>query len=139
MTVNAENLPHDVLCIIFEYYAESDHPSEPLEALLLVCRSWSNAALNHRILWSTFDIEIDIANDPVYWTSCVERRLARCSVDTLIDVEMETSYAMKINKSPPFREACERLLLALTGDSGEIARRWRRFLPNDAFMLSCPN
>ena len=138
MTVTAENLPHDVLCIIFEYYAESDSPSEPLEALLLVCRSWSNAALSHGILWSTFDIEIDTVNDPAYWTSCVKRRLARCSVDTLIDVETQTSYDMKTTESPPFYEACERLLLALTGDSGEIARRWRCFLPNDAFMFLPP-
>jgi hypothetical protein len=138
MTVTAQSLPYDVLCIVFEYYAESDHPSEPLEALLLVCRSWSNTALSHGILWSTFDIEIDAVDDPAYWTSCVKRRLARCSVDTLIDVETQTSYAMKTTKSPLFHEACERLLLALTGDSGEIARRWRRFVPDNAFIFLPP-
>lgn len=138
MTTTAQNLPHDVLCIIFQYYAKDDRPSEPLEALLLVCKSWYNAALSHGILWSILGINIETPEDVEYWTSCVKRRLARCSVDTLIDVEVDSTYTVKRIKTPVFFEACGRLLIALAGDSGEIARRWRRFAPNDAFMFLPP-
>ena len=135
MAAIAQSLPYDIFCLIFEYYAESECYSERLEGLLLVCKSWRDAAQSYGRLWSTFDIQIETLKDSASWTSRFGRRLARCSAGALLNIDINTSYEMKMERSCSFIDACKRLLVTLTGAFGEIAARWRRFFPNDAFRL----
>jgi hypothetical protein len=123
----AGKLPFDILCIIFEQYAKFDDRFTPLETLLLVSKSWHNTALHERRLWSSFEIHIRHIEDLDYWNACVTRRLNRCPPPVLFDIHVciESSYGL------PYTRACDTLLMQLAGESGEVARRWRRFVLND--------
>lgn len=131
----AATLPFDILYNVFNYYAEFDHPSTPLETLLLVCKSWLGAAISHQGLWSTFKIQIQRHQDVKYWESCVKRRLARGSTHTLLDIDISRGISRRIPKDWTISYACNCLLSTLTGPSGEVSLRWRRFVVGYTFMF----
>ncbi|KIM31849.1 hypothetical protein M408DRAFT_21052 [Serendipita vermifera MAFF 305830] len=120
----AQNPPFDVLCTIFEHYAELDRPAVPqrLETFLLVCRTWHGVASQHARIWSTFNLRFKAVKDVLYWASCVPRRLVRYTASALLDIKLATSPdgdVFKVSKT------FERILLALVGDAGVTGQRWR--------------
>lgn len=130
----ASALPFDILYNVFSYCVEFDHPSMPLEALLLVCKSWLDAAIGHNRLWSTFDISITLLQDITYWVSCIKRRLVRGSMQTLLDIEITRGVGGSVQTSTEISSAWESLLNVLTGQSGEVSIRWRRFVIEPIFI-----
>lgn len=70
----ASELPFDVHFQIFEDYLLKEATTHPVETLLLVCKSWAQAALEDARLWSKFAIE---PKDLAFWSSCITRRLGR--------------------------------------------------------------
>jgi hypothetical protein len=54
-----DRLPFDILAEIFDHYGEEESLSYPLETLLLVCRTWNEAASSHRGLWGRIKIELN--------------------------------------------------------------------------------
>lgn len=104
------------------------------ETLLLVSRSWYRAASNHAMLWTNIDMHIESWGEMKYWTSCLARRLLRYSANALLDIGIFMYiYSKDLRGDKEAREASERLLLTLVGESGTIARRWRSFMVDDAF------
>jgi hypothetical protein len=79
-------LPFDVLGLVFSHYAEEENIQHPLETLLLVCRSWSNAALGHRALWRNFRILIGHEPTISIWNARLPLRLARRAPDAPLDI-----------------------------------------------------
>jgi hypothetical protein len=79
-------LSFDVLGLIFSHYTEEENIGYPLETLLLVCRSWSNAALGHRALWN--NLRIIIGHEPTIsmWKARLPLRLARCALHSPLDI-----------------------------------------------------
>jgi hypothetical protein len=120
----ASQLPFDILSQVFEEYLAQETPAYPVETLLRVCRSWSQAALHCARLWSTFNMHCD---DFVYWGRCILRRLLRCPSDRLLDIEMSSE------RSNLFMPGgwTEPVFETLTGPQGSIALRWRKFKVND--------
>ncbi|KIM19818.1 hypothetical protein M408DRAFT_30901 [Serendipita vermifera MAFF 305830] len=125
-------LPLDILFIIFERYLLEETPKYPVETLLLVCKSWTQAAVSLPRLWSTFEMQV---NDFKFWRDCISRRLNRCSGDTLIDIDIRLSASSfqgtveKMETSGLYND----ILALLTGPKGEVARRWRNFIAWDPY------
>jgi hypothetical protein len=118
-------LPFDILCMIFEQYAKFDNRFIPLETLLLVSKCWHNTALRAIRLWSSFEMHIRHIEDLYYWDACIMRRLNRCPPPVLLDICIDIRFNLQDNKG------CDTLLMQLAGKSGEVAKRWRRFVLND--------
>jgi hypothetical protein len=136
----ASELPFDILFQIFVDYAFTETIACPLETILLVCRSWNQAALSHPRLWSSFTIE---CGDLWYWVSCTPRRLSRCPPHCLFDIELDMAGNMIFNgkrsrgNELDFSLHQETILSLLTGPHGELALRWRKLQviePGDRFF-----
>ncbi|KIM19819.1 hypothetical protein M408DRAFT_176593 [Serendipita vermifera MAFF 305830] len=126
----ANCLPSDILYIIFEEYLLKETPKHPVETLLLVCKSWMQAALKLPHLWSTFKMQVDGFK---FWRDCISRRLGRCPGNTLIDIAILLS-ASRYQNAVETMEASglyNEILALLTGPKGEVARRWRSFIAWD--------
>jgi hypothetical protein len=108
-------LPFDILVLIFEQYVSEETPKHPTETLLLVCRSWSRAALDHSPLWCKFNIR---SEDFQYWCTRIPARLKRRSTNTLLDIKITFG---------PSHDMYESVLSLLAGNEGDIARHWRKF------------
>jgi hypothetical protein len=88
---SATNLTFDILGHIFDHYAKTETIAHPLETLLLVSRSWSDAALGHRALWSHLNIHIDVAGrypSPRIWRARLPLRLKRCGDTVPLHVDL---------------------------------------------------
>jgi hypothetical protein len=145
-----DKLPIEILWKIFETYSVRDSIDNPLEKLLCICKSWSNAARRHQAIWSYFTICISEDRDIRFWSSRVTDRLAICGEDTLLDIEFECYLGpIGTNKN----ETKARILgisSSLIGRDGSFVKRWRRLcfrdLPfeirtlwNGALALPTPN
>ncbi|KIM27817.1 hypothetical protein M408DRAFT_24184 [Serendipita vermifera MAFF 305830] len=134
----AHKLPFDVLAQIFENYLLEETAMHPIETLLLVCRSWLQAALDVTCLWSTFRI----VDDPSFWASCIPRRLARSPKDALLNVHIQVIHMGRPHSQQILDEnrrndtAYLSILCSLTGLHGEVARRWRIFTFIDPYNES---
>jgi hypothetical protein len=53
-------LSFDIPGCAFDYYAEEETIYYPIETLLLVCREWRDAALDHRTLWFHLNVHISL-------------------------------------------------------------------------------
>ena len=135
----AANVPFDVLCHIFDYYAQAETLDHPLETLLLVCKSWSNAARDNSHLWSKISIVFQDLVDLKKWNSLVPRRLGRCPPDVLFDIQiMDTGdgsrgYLQELRHVVVY----DKILLSLVGRNGELARRWRTFKASSELNHKC--
>ncbi|KIM27819.1 hypothetical protein M408DRAFT_329763 [Serendipita vermifera MAFF 305830] len=112
---------------------------------MLVCKSWSQAALDTTQLWSTFKI----LNDFDFWVACIPRRLARTRKDGLLDIHIWVGRPPCLSQEEPdesrlkgtpdvaeLRIAYNSILRSLTGIHGEVARRWRIFRVVDYYAGS---
>jgi F-box-like len=89
-TANNERLPYEILGLIFHQYSSNTHHRQrvKLETLLLVCKSWYFAALEHKTLWSCLKIDI---HDPIslsYWHFYIPLQLSRSSPTALLDIDL---------------------------------------------------
>jgi len=120
----AVTLPFDVLSLIFEECLPMETVDYPIEKLLLVCRSWSHAALHHGRLWCTYRIR---CHEFAFWINTIPRRLARSPPNSLLDIEISDLDIPRKNDWH-MCDKYEKVLRCLTGLEGEIAHRWRRFI-----------
>lgn len=142
MENGAQDLPVDILYIVFESYAELDRPAVPqsLETLLLVCRTWHDVASHHTRLWSTFHLDFQTKEDAVYWAPCVSRRLVLYTANALLDIKLTMPPTAKhISSDTEALKLLESMLIAFVGKAGVTAKRWRTFDVDEtsASALSC--
>jgi hypothetical protein len=137
-----DRLSFDVLSEIFDCYAEEETIYHPLETLLLVCKSWSEAALSHRLLWARLKIYIGHAPSQKMWLTRLPRRLERSGETTPLEIDLRV---ISRSDQRPNTENCnhrrfmnpgcncialasitiESLLIILAGADGELCKRWR--------------
>jgi hypothetical protein len=151
VTVPLNNkLPIEILWKIFETYSARDSIDNPLEKLLCICKSWSNAAKQHQALWSYFTIHISEDRDVYFWSSRVANRLAICGEDTLLDIEFECYLTLIGTNKNETKARILGISSSLIGMDGSFVKRWRRLcfrdLPfeirtrwNGALALPTPN
>ncbi|KIM24690.1 hypothetical protein M408DRAFT_230325 [Serendipita vermifera MAFF 305830] len=129
MKAAADNMPFDILTFIFNHYSEYDTPYQPVETLLLVCKTWHNWATNNPKLWSKFNIILYDTYHTEYWASCIPRRLQKCPSSTLLDITITSEPTLMSFRD--CKAAFEALRVKLVGEHGELARRWRSFVLED--------
>lgn len=137
---SANGLPFDILAEIFKNYLLGETPEHPVETLLLVSKSWSQAALDTTCLWSTFRIYSNLG----FWAFFIPRRLARGPKDAPLDIYIQVIYIRAGEPGSQMRwfETQHNefmylsLLRSLTGLHGEVARRWRTFSFVDLYKVS---
>jgi hypothetical protein len=151
-----DTLLFDVLGVIFSHYALEETIHHPLETLLLVSRSWADAALGHRAIWGHLNIYLGHNPTSKIWRARLPLRLARAGPITplYIDVRnyLDMPYCLQAHKdvqedllflSIPCREggydfgACicymtarasvHEALERVAGTSGELCARWKSF------------
>jgi hypothetical protein len=140
-----DRLPYDVLYEIFDYYAKEESEDYPLETLLLVCRSWNEAALNHRLLWTWLDIPLHHICTVKLWLTRLPRRLERAGERVPLEISLgrheeqrryrDKPFICRVCKEynpgnpyyekPDFYIHAKRLLTMLTGTDGELCKRWK--------------
>lgn len=113
------HLPFDVLCAIFSYYAEDEVPKFPTETLLLVCRFWSWAAIEHRQIWSKFNIYLDSLRNAQYWARQILRRLERSGSNSLIYLKVRQLRFENVTSQ------MIRIMSSIAGSGGALCARWR--------------
>lgn len=141
-------LSFDILGEVFSHYAQHETYSHPLETLLLVCRSWYEAAVGHPRLWGR--LRICIGHEPTIrvWSQRLPLRLARAGQSSPLDIDIRNAFSsrdlpdwagsiLKGCKNPETGIKCmcscpelaprtiRSLLRILAGDQGELCRRWR--------------
>lgn len=119
-TADNSKIPFDILYGIFSFYAEDETPDSPLETLLLVCRFWKEAALEHRVMWSKFNIEIQGSQDARRWRQRIDRRLGHSGPDSPIII--------RLRRDPKYSYGSvdiHRILRSLTGPLGFTCARWK--------------
>lgn len=144
--------PFDVLGIIFDYYLDEETIYFPLETMLLVCRSWNEAALGHRKLWARLKIYIGHFPTSEIWRSRLPRRLERAGHSTLLEIDLRSILDSpnrprglqadfnfdRCNRREhntlsmlgcgcifAARHTVKALLVILTGPHGELCHRWK--------------
>jgi hypothetical protein len=147
-----DRLPFDVLNEIFDFYAEEETVYHPLETLLLVCRSWSGAATNHRLLWARLKICIGYGPSQKMWLTRLPRRLERSGEYAPLEIELRqlpqfdplypdpdplhaSHFPEAEECNHPTHPECgcsssaqatsKRLFKMLAGTDGELCKRWR--------------
>ena len=96
-----EKLPFDILGLVFTHYAQEETIWRPLETLLLVCRSWSLAALGHRALWSNFRIYLGHDETSITWNARLPLRLDRCESECLLDIDIRNILDLPNEEDAP--------------------------------------
>ncbi|PVG01186.1 hypothetical protein CPB86DRAFT_812469 [Serendipita vermifera] len=140
-------LPIDVLFTIFDKYSIWDGVNHPLEKLLYICKSWSNAAKQHRALWSCFSIDIYLDKHIRFWSSRVANRIGLSGDDVPLDIEFALSHGFKTDK---WEAVILSISKSLIGEGGSLVKRWRRLrlwnpssasqtLWNEALTVPTPN
>jgi hypothetical protein len=83
-----DRLPYDLLVNVYDNYTQWDGIEEPLERLLLICRTWSTAAYEHKLLWTSFDIGSEDFGLKIarFWSSRVSKRIKRSGDEALLDL-----------------------------------------------------
>jgi hypothetical protein len=144
------NFPFDVLGIIFDYYVDNETVYSPLETMLLVCRSWNDAALGHRKLWARLKIHLGHYPTSNIWKVRLPRRLERTGDSALLEIDLRVPLdSSDLPPGPPdsfdrhnqqtphsfgaqdlysFDIACrtvQELLVMLAGPHGKLCRRWK--------------
>jgi hypothetical protein len=121
-----KHLNPDVLGIIFEYYAEEETVESPLETLLLVCRSWNEAARSYRTIWSRIDVRIGCKYPIESHLAYSKRRLEYSGSSALLDITIKVclDYVDTPSLGRMHRAACE-ILCILAGEDGAECHRWR--------------
>ncbi|KIM23273.1 hypothetical protein M408DRAFT_28069 [Serendipita vermifera MAFF 305830] len=148
---NTEKLPFDVLGRIFSYYVDEETIFHSLETLLLVCRSWDQAALGHRSLWSRFKIYLGHYPTSQIWKKRLPSRLEKCGRKISLDIDLRNMLegaeaptdthnidiyhprtCSETNDGPrecacydAARLCIYQSLQTLTGNNGSICNRWR--------------
>jgi hypothetical protein len=131
---SCKHLNLDVLGIIFAYYAEEETVEYPVETLLLVCRSWNEAARSYHTIWSRINVCIGHRHT---FTSCLayaKRRLEYSGLSTPLDITIKVRLDIPENQRkhvPSSRKtygaaylACQ-ILRTLAGEDGAECHRWR--------------
>jgi hypothetical protein len=132
-------LPADVLCEIFDYYSEEETEIYPLETLLQVCKSWSEAAVNCRRLWTRLKISLVDEWHVKRWLVRLPRRLERAGDYMPLEITLSqwVGWPQSYFVDRHICEGCdpknrdvhrcptERLLKILTGVDGELCKRWK--------------
>ncbi|CCA74375.1 hypothetical protein PIIN_11795 [Serendipita indica DSM 11827] len=142
------SLPPDLLGEIFGYYAISEDLKYPLETLLLVSRSWHEAARIHGGIWASFNIELGNYKSIDLWRTRLPRRLSLAGPTRPLDITVRNVYSIsghpfaseflsrKDYNQPESPEQLARgvyqvrhfmldLLQDLNGRDGSLAWRWR--------------
>jgi hypothetical protein len=144
-----DTFPFDVLGVIFDYYVDGETIEFPLETMLLVCRSWNEAALGHRNLWARLKIYLGHFPTSDIWEFRLPRRLERAGDSTLLEIDLRSvldsrnlpqevhhkcSQSNRLILYPRLlecdciitaRRMANKLLSVLVGPQGELCRRWK--------------
>lgn len=133
-------LPFDILTQIFELVRDTETEDQPLERVLAVCHFWRDVALEHRSLWTTFNVHIQSRDDVKLWTKRFRYRSYRYGATAPLDITLElTNRKEKGPLSPSgiydtnFRPSWTdtqayvllRILKVFSGPHGSGATRWR--------------
>ncbi|KIM27329.1 hypothetical protein M408DRAFT_169055 [Serendipita vermifera MAFF 305830] len=138
-------LPFDVLAQIFDYIREMESTSFPLERILAVCHFWRDAALDHAPLWTSFNARIISDRDVAFWKYHFKRRVNRCGIHALLDINIELINRERKEKFPDtprgnFQRIASsqvapddiptfiRVLQVFAGTHGTMATRWRKLI-----------
>jgi len=149
-TTIGARFPFDVLGVIFDFYLDEEAVDFPLETMLLVCRSWNEAALGHRNLWARLKIYLGHFPTSEVWTMRLPRRLERAGDSTPLEIDLRS--ILDSPNSPQgvrtdfdqcnrlysnvfgdltcswvhtARRTAKELLIMLTGSQGELCHRWK--------------
>ncbi|PVG01158.1 hypothetical protein CPB86DRAFT_781734 [Serendipita vermifera] len=116
-------IPFEILWMIFDKYAEADGREDPLEKLLLICKTWTAAAYQYQTLWSSFRIKLNYDSDFSFWYSRIPSRLDLCG-DVLLDVDITVGpfiiWFSRINA------LVTQITSLIIGKDESLVRRWRR-------------
>jgi hypothetical protein len=144
-------LPIEVLWVIFDMYSAWDGIEDPLEKLLHICKNWSNAAQQHKALWSSFAIVLSSERNLRFWSSCVANRLAICGEDTFLDIKIKMEItSLGKNTKQEWQTQIMKISRSLIGADGSLVKQWRRLrlshlfsefgtIWNEALALPTPN
>jgi hypothetical protein len=78
-----DRLSFDILCQLFDHYAELETAKYPLETILLVSRTWNEAASTYRALWGRINIHITNESEIHMWKIRLPLRLQRSGATPL--------------------------------------------------------
>jgi hypothetical protein len=142
----------DILGVILSHYASEETIRHPLETMLLVSRSWSDAALGHRAIWGHLNIYLGHNPTSKIWRARLPLRLARAGPVTPLYIDVRNYLDMRycsqaqedVQHDPLFfpspcrgggyelctcymaaRASVHETLERLAGRSGELCTRWR--------------
>ncbi|KAG8757189.1 hypothetical protein FRC14_002281 [Serendipita sp. 396] len=141
-------LPTEIFGNIFSHYAEQADDIHPVETLLLVNRSWHDAALAYCQVWSYIVIELGHIKSIERWRALLPLRLKRAGLIHPLEITLRNVYSIDAHPSSSFanrpksqrqKESAENVvtgtyqvrhyildfLQILAGKSGEQAFRWR--------------
>jgi hypothetical protein len=133
-----DRLSLDIFCQIFEYYAEDETIEHPLETLLLVSRTWNNAACTHRSLWGRLKIFLYHNPDFEAWEARLPLRLQRSGPTAPLHIHIRNLWGTDMPRAYRYcgcyehKFSCRRkayqygiiFLRILAGPNGEQCKRW---------------
>ncbi|PVG01156.1 hypothetical protein CPB86DRAFT_117856 [Serendipita vermifera] len=119
-----DSLSHDILWMIFDFYAETDGPKDPLEKLLHVCKYWSLAAHRHRRLWTKFSIKLVSNDDLKFWLSRTLSRLKICGEEG--PAEVDFTYDPHSDSGKFDKDMALTLSYQLVGHEGSLVDQWTK-------------
>ncbi|PVG01157.1 hypothetical protein CPB86DRAFT_117853 [Serendipita vermifera] len=118
------DLPQDTLWVIFDFYAETDGPRDPLEKLLHVCKYWFLSARQHRRLWTKFPIRLSSNKHIEFWLSRTPNRIKFCGEEGPTEVEFSRLPFTQFGSING--EMLSKLSNQLIGHNGSLFNRWSR-------------
>ena len=124
-----ESLPVEILVQVFIHVRDgsSDNP-DVLDRLRLVCRWWNRAVLDSSILWSTIKLKFGSRSIDFwlpYTLKCLRLAGPTCPLDLELGAKGDSKWWPEYPKQRGGYEAYCKIAVALTGEKGEIAARWR--------------
>ncbi|CCA70401.1 hypothetical protein PIIN_04340 [Serendipita indica DSM 11827] len=124
---NNDRFPFEVLGELFSYIRDDPKAGDValLERLLLVCRAWTCAALGHTQLWGYLNVYVSGKYTIDFWMKYIRSRLLRTGPVQLVDVCIGYDPRIVVWQMLP-------LLNLLSGENGEIARRWKSLVLCDS-------
>ncbi|CAG8596332.1 12254_t:CDS:1 [Acaulospora colombiana] len=121
-----DRLSQDILWTIFDFYAGTDGPRDPLEKLFYVCKYWYLAARQHRRLWTKFPINITTPKDCQFWFSRASNRIKLCGKEGPAELEFNYHLLATNLNIRVFEENILKLFNMLIGHNGSLINQWSR-------------
>jgi hypothetical protein len=78
-----DRLSFDILFQVFDHYAELETVKYPLETILLVSRTWNEAASTYRALWGRINVNLTNDSELHMWKIRLPLRLQRSGATPL--------------------------------------------------------